>query len=130
MRNAKGFTLIELLIAISIIFILVAALMPNLLAARQRANDALVASYMGDVMKFQEIHYIDHNTYTANWANLFNLGLKPVPRNVDVGFTFVSVADYCLVGRHRAGSSWFAAKPDKGVYNTNTPVNQPHRGCP
>lgn len=38
MRNAKGFTLIELLVVVAIIAILVAVLLPNVFAARQRAN--------------------------------------------------------------------------------------------
>jgi len=38
MRNAKGFTLIELLVVVAIIAILVAVLLPNVFAARQRTN--------------------------------------------------------------------------------------------
>lgn len=69
MQNTKkGFTLIELLIVITIIGILAAALLPQVLGAPARARDAARVADMNQIVTALETYATDNGSYPASTA--------------------------------------------------------------
>lgn len=70
LARTHGFTLIELLVAVAIVGLLVALLIPSLLSARARANDASAAGCAKELAASQEIVFLDTSVYASSLAAL------------------------------------------------------------
>lgn len=61
----RGFTLIELLVVISIIGILAALLIANMVGVRERARDAATKNNLKQLQSALRLYYNDYQTYPA-----------------------------------------------------------------
>ena len=72
MKKIKGFTLIELLVVISILGVLTALLLPNLVGSRQRARDARRKHDLVEIKNALRLYYNDEQTYPED--SVFTFG--------------------------------------------------------
>lgn len=63
MPRQQGFTLVELVIAVLIIGVLSAVLVPNVLGSRARSNNAAVQTFLKSFAQEQEIYYRENGSY-------------------------------------------------------------------
>lgn len=91
--HRQGFTLIELLVVISVIGILAALLLTNLVGVRGRAADAKTKNDLNQLKKALRLYYNDNQAYPADGgvpsSGDFDDGAGTVyMKDVPVGFTY------------------------------------------
>lgn len=74
MTNDKGFSLIELLVVVSIILIIAAIAIPNLLRARMAANESAAAANIKNIRDAQGTYLVTYGTSVGFASSLAQLG--------------------------------------------------------
>jgi len=105
----SGFTLIELLVVISIIGVLSALLITNLVGARTRAADAKKKADMSALATSLRLYYNDYQAYPPGSGNSF---MQISGANVAYGAPF-----------ELAGTSYMKAMPDNYSYYSAAPYD-------
>ena len=110
--NKKGFTLIELLVAISILAVLMAVLLPNLMGSRQRARDSRKVQDLQAMKSALRLYYNDNQSYPDGdgSTDLSTELLEYFPGVESIGYTYYLTGsgegfDLCAYLEQGAGDS-------------------------
>ncbi|MFA6518675.1 MAG: type II secretion system protein [Candidatus Shapirobacteria bacterium] len=90
-KHRRGFTLVELLVAISIIAVLSAILLPNFMGARQRAEDAKKKEDLVAVKNALRMFYNDTQGYPLSSVDVGATLTPYLPNIGQIGFTYSQI---------------------------------------
>jgi len=96
-RGQQGVTLVELVVAITIIMILGAISIPNLLRARQSAYEASAAGFLHTVQTEQVAYRTTHGTYASSFSQLPGIAALTSSGSASAGSSGISQADGSVV---------------------------------
>ncbi len=124
-RGSKGFTLIELLIVISIIVILAAVLIPNLLGARYRGQITAAVGELRSIATALETSALDTGVYPVNinetWRNIYLGGKNPRwwdGTNISASYSMAEAgANYTITSPNATGGLLTALRTMSGNPN-------------
>lgn len=89
LNGRNGFSLIELLVVISIIGVLTAVLMMNLVGARERSRDAQKIQDLNNLKSALGMYYNDNQAYPT--GTVLNLGTSYLVGTINVGYTYTVI---------------------------------------
>jgi len=96
-NDSKGFTLIELLVVISIIGVLTAVLMMNLVGARERARDSQKIQDLVSLKSALRMYYNDYQAYPpgTNCTSCLNtaIGSSYLTSVSQIGYSYSAASD-------------------------------------
>ena len=100
--QSSGFTLIELLISISIIGILTASLLPNLVFARTKATETVTKAFLRQVATEQVSHFMNNGEYASSVSSLDNS--PNIPANIVLLSEKGDKSNFCVAAQHSGGT--------------------------
>ncbi len=114
MRNRDGFTLIELMIAVVIIGILTAIVLPNFVSVKTKSFDGAAKSDLRNMIVSQENYFSDVQSYTdlavsaGNMADLDGDGTEDFRASTGVALGVTAYTDgfQITAGHVNSGNTW------------------------